>query len=83
MTETNLLLNSVLCVWSACIAVLVRLGGLRKSMENRLLRRRRALRGVGCRLAGDVITVWKIRITQIELYCCVPLNTDCLAQSSY
>jgi len=75
--------NSVLYVWSACIAVLVRLGGLRKSVETRLLRVRRALRGVGCQLAGEVITVWKIRITQIELYCSVPMNTACLAQSSY
>ena len=38
-----------------------------------------------CRLlfAGGVITVWKIRIEQIELYCFVPMNTECLAQSSY
>jgi len=76
-------MNSILYVWSACIAVLVRLGGLRKSMETCLLRLRSALRGAGCRLAGDVIRVWKIRITQIEMYCCVPMNTDWLAQSSY
>jgi len=64
MINTNLLVNSILYVWSACIVVLVRLGGLRKSMETRLLRRRRALRGVGCWLAGDIITVCKIRITK-------------------
>ena len=82
MTKTNLLVNSVLYVWSACIAVLVRLRGLRKSMETRLLRRRLAVCAVGCRLAGDVIKVCKIRITQNEFYCCVRKNTDCLAQSS-
>ena len=43
-----------------------RLGGLRKSMENLLLRRRRALCG-----EGDVIRVLKIRITQnlVALLC--------------
>ena len=81
--KTDLLVNSVLYVWSVCIDVLVRLGGQRKSMETRLLRRRRTLRGAGCRLVGEVITVWKIIVTQIKLYCCVLKNTDCLAQTSY
>jgi hypothetical protein len=57
MIKTGLLVNSILHVWSVCIAVLVRLGGLRKSMETRLLRRRRAVRGAACRFAGDVVTV--------------------------
>jgi hypothetical protein len=52
-------------------------------MATRLLRLRRALRGVGFRLTGDVIRVWKVRITEIELYCCVPVKTDCLVQSTY
>ena len=68
LNDKDLLVNSILYVWCACLAVLVRVGGLRKSMEIRLLRRRCALRGAGCRLAGDVIRVWKIRITQTELY---------------
>jgi len=83
MIKTDFLVNSVLYVSSVCIAVLVCLCGLRKSMENLFLRRRRTLRGAGCRLAGEVITVWKIMVTQIKLYCSVPMKTDCLAQSSY
>lgn len=52
-------------------------------MENRLLSRRRTLCAVGCRLAGEEIKVCEIRITQIEFYCCVPMNIECLAQCSY
>ena len=37
LKDKDLLVNSILYVWWACLAVLVRVGGLRKSMEIRLI----------------------------------------------
>jgi hypothetical protein len=47
-------------------------------MEAFLLRRRRALDD-----AGDVIRVWRIVITQIELYCSAEMYSYRLAQCAY
>ena len=82
MIKTDSLVNIKLYVWPICIAVLVRRVGLRKSMETRLLRTGTALRDAGCRPSGDIIVVWKLRISKIQLYSCVPMNTDYLAESA-
>jgi hypothetical protein len=97
MVKTDLEMNIVLYVWShytaAWASVRVVWGNPRKTIENtdvafkrpdcRVYGRRRASRVAGCRLAADVLTLWRQRTAQIELHCCVPMDTDRLAQPEH